>query len=132
MSLQVQPTDTVGQYHWTINYATTDNRPYLLKPVDTAKGLWAVDERNGIVLQQQWLGNKLTGAFAVQKTLIVNSYAVEGQKMVVEFYTLGATPSDSTGLGTDASPTVQNYRLKGYQRAVLYRQKPAPLPLRKK
>src|SRR5687767_486420 len=51
MQLRILPTDTAGQYTWQIIYGTEgkDNRPYVLKPVDTTKGHWVVDEKNGIV-----------------------------------------------------------------------------------
>ena len=48
MQLIIQPSDTTGQFTWQLIYGENnkDNRPYLLKPVDTAKGHWIVDERN--------------------------------------------------------------------------------------
>ena len=51
MQLIIQPTDTANVYTWQIIYGdkNQDNRPYLLRPVDTAKGHWQVDERNGIL-----------------------------------------------------------------------------------
>src|SRR5687767_6059456 len=60
MQLIIRPSDTIGHYTWQIIYGenNADNRPYILKPVDTAMGHWIVDERNGIVLDQYWVGNR--------------------------------------------------------------------------
>ncbi|HTE28457.1 hypothetical protein [Flavitalea sp.] len=65
MRLIARPADTSGQYTWQIIYGDQgkDNRPYLLKPVDTAKGHWTVDERDGIILDSYVHGNSLHGAF---------------------------------------------------------------------
>jgi hypothetical protein len=61
MQLIIRPADTAGQYTWQLIYGERgeDNRPYLLKPVDSAKGHWVVDERNGILLDAYLVGNKL-------------------------------------------------------------------------
>jgi hypothetical protein len=81
MQLIVQPTDTANVYTWQIIYGEKgqDNRPYLLKPVNTAKGHWQIDERNGIVIDQYFTGNRFTSAFTVQSTTIVDSYWREGK-----------------------------------------------------
>lgn len=124
MQLRIQPADTAGQYTWQLIYGEggTDNRPYLLKPVDTAKGHWVVDERNGIRLDQYWVGGRFTSAFTVQTTTILDSYWREGETLIVEFHSLCAKPVSTTGHGTDDSPTVSSYATKGYQRAVLRRE----------
>lgn len=123
MQLIIRPADSAGTYTWQIVYgdAGQDNRPYLLKPVDTAKGHWQVDERNGIVLDQYWVGNRFTSAFTVQNTTIVDSYWREGDNLIAEFQGLTAKPVAITGEGTEDSPTVQSYGTKSYQRAMMKR-----------
>jgi len=119
--LRVQPTDTIGQYTWQIIYgeAENDNRPYILKPADTAKGHWVIDERNGIVLDQYWLGNKFSGAFHIDPVTIVNSYWIEGNQLQIEFQTIATKSANKTGRGTEDAPSVDSYRISGYQRGVL-------------
>lgn len=121
MQLIIQPIDTANVYTWQIIYGDQgqDNRPYLLKPVDTTKGHWQVDERNGIVLDQYLIGNRFTSAFTVQTTTILDSYWREGKNLVAEFYSLTAKPVATTGEGTEDSPKVDSYGTKSYQRAVL-------------
>jgi hypothetical protein len=124
MQLIIRPADTAGQYTFQLVYGTKeqDNRPYLLKPLDTAAGHWVIDERNGIVLDQYWVGNRLTGAFTVESTTIVNSYRREGKTLVVEFHSITAAAVSKTGGGSPDIPPVQSYGIRGYQKAVLRRQ----------
>lgn len=121
MELHIQPGDSTGTFTWQIIYgaATEDNRPYLLKPVNPAAGHWQIDERNGIVLDQFFVGNRFCGAFTVQNSTIINNYQLTGDKLVVEFYSLAAKPLGTTGSGTEDSPKVDSYRVGSFQQAVL-------------
>lgn len=121
MELRIQPGDSTGTYTWQIIYGSTteDNRPYLLKPKDPAAGHWVIDERNGIVLDQFWVGQKFCGAFTVQNSTIVNNYWMEEGMLMVEFFSIGAKPLVTTGDGTAESPKVDSYRVGSYQKAVL-------------
>lgn len=121
MELKIRSLDSAGVYTWQIIYGKpeSDNRPYLLLPKDPAAGHFQIDERNGIVLDQFRTGNRISGAFTVGSTTIVNSYRLEAADLIVEFYSLGAQPLSSTGAGTEESPKVDSYRLSGYQKAVL-------------
>jgi hypothetical protein len=119
--LRVLPADSAGHFTWQIIYGAEekDNRPYILKPVDTAKGHWVIDERNGIVLDQYWIGGRFSGAFRLEAVTIVNSYWIEGEELMIEFYTISNKSPNRTGEGTDASPHVDSFRLGGYQKGVL-------------
>ena len=121
MQLVIKPADSANTYTWQIIYGDKgeDNRPYLLKPVDTAKGHWQVDERNGIILDQYFIGGRFTSAFTVQTTTIVDSYWREGDCLVAEFYGLTAKPVNTSGHGTEESPKVDSYGTRSYQRAVM-------------
>ena len=121
MQLIVRKADTAGQYHWQLIYGDTipDNRPYLLVPVDTAKGHWRVDERNGIFLDQFRVADKFICAFTVQSTSIVTSYYTEKENLIVEFYSFSSKPVQTSGGQSKDIPFVDSYGVKGYQRAVL-------------
>lgn len=123
MELHIRPADSAGQFTWQIVYGTAseDNRPYILKPRDAATGHWVIDERNGIVLDQFWVGEKLCGAFTVQNATIVNSYWIEDDKLMIEFFSLGAKAMVTTGNGSNESPKVDTYKIGSYQKAVLKR-----------
>ena len=125
MQLVIKPADSANTYTWQIIYGDKgqDNRPYILKPVDTAKGHWQIDERNGIVLDQYFIGGRFTSAFTVQTSTIVNSFWLEGKNLIAEFYSMTSKPVNSTGEGTEDSPKVDSYGTKSYQRAVMKRKK---------
>lgn len=125
MELRIQPQkDSIGQYSWHLIYGKgqEDSRPYVLKPVDAAKGHWIVDEGNGILLDQFWLGGKLSGSFSVQKTTILNSYWIEKGQLHIEFFSLSTDAISTSGEGTEESPRVLSYGLRGYQKAILTKQ----------
>lgn len=124
MKLRIGLGDSASNYTWDIKYGAKeeDNRAYLLKLKDPIKAHWVIDELNGIVLDQYWVGNRFCGAFTVAGNTIVNNYWMEKGKLMVEFFSIGAKPVSTTGKGTAEIPTVDSYRVGSYQRAVLTRQ----------
>jgi hypothetical protein len=125
MELIIRPADSTGNYSWQIIYGSPkeDSRPYILKAKDAAKGHWVIDELNGIVLDQYWIGEKLCGVFTVMGNTIVNNYRLENGMLLVEFYSFSARPVATTGNGTEDSPSVESYSIGSYQKAVLHREK---------
>lgn len=121
MQLKIQPADTTGQYTWQIIYGDegTDNRPYLLKPVDTAKGHWIIDELDGIILDSYVHGNSVHGAFTAQGNTIIDNYKIENGKMSGEFFTVKLSEKNISGKGTTEVPTVESYKIAGYQTGTL-------------
>jgi hypothetical protein len=125
MQLRIQPADSVGHYTWHIIYgdSSKDSRPYLMKAVDKNKGHWLLDERNGIFIDHYYFAGKLSCAFTVQNTTIINNCWREGEELIVEFYALSAKAVSTTGLNTDDSPIVNSYGVRSYQRAELKKSK---------
>jgi len=126
MELRIQAIHTPGSmdaWTWQIIYGseTEDNRPYKLVQKDTAGIHWAIDENNGIVIDQYWVGNKFWSVCTVQNSTIMNSYWMEKNNLVVEFYRISSKPIASTGKETEESPNVDSYRIGSYQKAVLKR-----------
>lgn len=123
MQLRIQPADSIGHYTWHIIYgdSSKDRRPYVMKPVANSKGHWLLDERNGIFIDHYYFAGKLSCAFTVQNTTIINNCWREGEKLIVEFYALSAKPVSTTGLNTEDSPIVNSYGVRSYQRAELRR-----------
>ena len=124
MQLLIQPSaDTAGHFTWHIIYndQSKDSRPYQLKPVDTLTGHWLIDERNGILLDQYWVGNRFSGAFSVSNATIVNTYYIEDDKMIVEFISYPLKSVRTSGKGNKEIPFVESYAVKSFQRAVLSR-----------
>ena len=123
MELRIQRRDTGWTWQLIYGSPNEDNRPYRLFAVDTGKSHWAIDEQNGIVLDQFFLAGRLSGAFTVGNSTIFNSYEMRGDSMIVEFNSLQAKALNSSGKGTEDSPRVESYRVKGFQRAVLRRKR---------
>jgi hypothetical protein len=121
MQIIIHSADTAGQYTWQIIYGdkNEDDRPYLLKPVDTAKGHWVIDERNGILIDQYWVGNRFSSMFTVQNSIIHDSYWIEKDKLIAEFYGISANPVTTSGTGTEDVPIVNSYSIRTYQKAIL-------------
>lgn len=124
MELRIQPADSTNKYTWNLIYgaATEDNRPYFLLPKDSSGIHWVIDEKNGIVLDEYWIGNKLCGMFTVMNATIISKYWLEGEELIMEMLTIGAKPLVTTGNGSKDSPLVYSYRVNGYQLARLRRQ----------
>ena len=134
MQLHIQPADTAGQYSWKIIYGDNgeDTRPYVLKAIDTANGHWVLDEKNGILLDQYWIGTKLYSVFSLSGVTIVNSYWREGERLMVEFASFPTKPVRTSGAGTEEVPAVESYPVRSYQKGILWREEaPQKLPLRK-
>ncbi len=125
MELRIHPADSANTWSWQIIYGkeTIDNRPYKLIPKDTSGIHWVIDENNGIVLDQFWVANKLSGAFTVMNNTIVNNYWIENDTLMIEFYSISARPIATTGSGTEDSPSVNSYKIGSYQKAELIRNK---------
>ena len=121
MQLIVRPSDSTNQYTWQIVYGNKgeDYRPYILKPVDTANGHWVIDERDGIVLDQYWTGSRLNGAFTVQGSTIINSYWIEEDRLMIEFFSISTKPVNKTGDSGKETPSVESYHVKSFQKAIL-------------
>lgn len=114
--LDVFPADS-GRYDWIITYGDSgqDRRPYTLIPVDTAKGHWAIDEGNGIVIDMYVTGNKVTSLFSVMGSVIQISYWKEGDELVMELFAYPEKEESQTGNGTEDSPSVKVWKFSGYQ-----------------
>lgn len=124
MELRVQPTDSAHKFSWQMTYGTPtpDNRPYTLVAKDTAKGHWIIDENNGIFLDQYWIAGRLSGAFTVQSSTIINNYWLENGQLHVEFYNISAKAIATTGKGDKEIPFVDSYQVRSYQKAILQKQ----------
>ncbi len=126
MELRIHEVHSPGSavsWTWQIIYGSEseDNRPYNLIQKDSTGIHWAIDENNGIAIDQYWVGNRFSGAFTVQNSTIINSYWMEKNKLMVEFYNISAKPVTASGKGTEDSPNVDSYKIGSYQKAILTR-----------
>jgi len=112
-------------YDWQLIYGDKgqDQRPYVLKAVDTSEGRWVVDENNGILLDGYWIGDRFICTFSVQGSVITSVYWLEHNALQVEMITHRAEAVRESGGADQRTPSVKAFPLLGYQRATLYRAK---------
>src|SRR3954454_8233659 len=76
-----------GKKTWKIVYGTGDKRrprPYELAPVEGKPGRFVIDEKNGLLIDYQLLGDRLYGAFTVDDSLVVARFERRGDGLHVE------------------------------------------------
>lgn len=123
MQLKITPIDD-KTWSWEIGYLVGegDIRKYELKSVNSEKNEWQIDEKNGIILSQVLLGNRLVGSFSIENSLIINSYEFNEGNITVEFYATQLKSEEKTGEGAETSPFVYNHKVGNYQKAILFKQ----------
>jgi hypothetical protein len=121
MRLNIQPETGESVYSWQLIYgdAAKDNRPYHLKPVDSAVGHWVIDENDGILLDGYWIGNRFISTFSVQGSTITAVYWLVGKEMHIEMISTKVAVSRESGKGTAEVPKVFSYPVSSYQKAIL-------------
>ena len=120
MHLEIQYLDDKS-YSWHIQYGTdsTGLRPYVLLLTDPGKGRYEIDEKNGIILPADLLGQKLISIFEVQDNLLVSQYEKIGDEITFSIYMSRKTQSTKTGGNADDIPPVSGYPIGIYQTARL-------------
>lgn len=128
MELVIAPTSDANTWDWKIIYdgqAGRQERPYALIVKDASKGLYEIDERNGIVLPQRLMGGVLRSQFEVMGSRIDASYELAGagtadERIVCELVSYRSDQSVTTG-GKDNVPEVQGWTPTTVQRVVMRR-----------
>ena len=131
MELHILPLDTVDRFSWTIIYGEDKEagaRKYQLQVIDRAKGIYAVDELNSIVLESYYRPNKLFSRYLVGEIMILITNEVRGDTMTFEVVAGGSEPVSSTGDTTlivdgESIPEVRTYPIGATQKATLTRKK---------
>jgi hypothetical protein len=126
MSLEIFPLETSGRYSWKIVYDTSA-RNYELVVMDSAKRQFAIDEKNGILLNCFYLGNQLISRFEVQGSLIDVTYTMRSpDEMTMELSAGDFNHHFSTGgiaVENDSIPAIKVYEVKNVQQATLRRRR---------
>jgi hypothetical protein len=127
MSLEMGPTDTIGLYKWHIIYGSDREkglRPYYLKTIDAAKGIYQNDEMNSIKMEAYLLGGKLFCTFSVEGNLLTSMQEKVGDTMHWEIVFGKEKEISITGnqvVKGDTISTVKTMPVIISQRAVLKR-----------
>lgn len=134
MELLIAPTEDPARWTWTIVYdgaAGRQERKYQLLVIDAAKGQYAIDEQQGIVLQAQLLDGTLHSFFVVQGVQLSTSERLVNagtpdEAIMVEMVTTRVDRFETSG-GKDGIPEVKSHRPQSVQLSRLTRV-PAPAP----
>lgn len=127
MQLHILPTDSSHKWTWKIVYAMKDRpkdeRSYQLIIKDKNKGYYAIDEKDGIVLDAFYLNGKLFSNFAIGDDEIMAIYYLEGDTLIDEMMATSTKSYHiSGGIGVNV-PFVSSFLVNGYFRAELKRVK---------
>lgn len=122
MELHILPIDS-SKWTWKIVYAPKDKprdeRNYELIVKDKAKGHYAVDEKDGIILDAFYINGNLYSEFAVQGTEILSIDRLEGKNLVVEMIVKPSKEIAVTGGTSEEVPPVSSYQISSQHKAVL-------------
>lgn len=127
VEIQKIDTSTSGRYTFGLVYGSREQdwRPYELAPVAPEKGVWRVDEKNGIVLDSYLCGPKFLCWFTVQGNRVLCTYELRGGEMLFEVYSgkeAAVSTTGNTKQGDEVIPEVQTFPFSFFQRAVLKKQ----------
>ncbi|RDK89244.1 hypothetical protein C8D94_1011128 [Marinirhabdus gelatinilytica] len=125
MELHLFATDTIGAYTYTLVYGEGTSkqvRDYSLVEIDAEKGLFQVDENNGILLDTKILSNKLYTLFEVSGNLLTTFITFEKDHLIFEIVFAPTSKKNVTHGNDEANTEVISYPITTVQRAVLKKQ----------
>jgi hypothetical protein len=127
VSLRIAPIPGDSAWTWrTVFNADTIRglRDYRLLVRDRARGLYATDERNGVILEETWIGGSLISVFQVGTQVLESRYTLVGDTLTHDITFWNATPTTTTrgsGANAEGGVAITTHRIAGRQRAVMTR-----------
>lgn len=123
MTLEISEQESTDRLKYFITYAD-DLRAYYLHAVDSAKGHYLLDEKNGIQIDTYLIGDQLISTFEVMGSLIHTRSYRTGSALQYEIVAGRIEPvsiSGDTIMGQDTIPPVQAFPFTVSQLATLTR-----------
>ncbi|MDX1904706.1 MAG: hypothetical protein SFU27_11150 [Thermonemataceae bacterium] len=118
MELHILPVDSL-RLSWTIIYDKSP-RAYELVAKEPSKGLFIIDEKNGIQMHAHLVGNTMISSFEVMESLLFSTYRLEKKQMIFEIISSSKKQSLQTGdIPEKEIPKVVSYPPMILQRAKL-------------
>jgi hypothetical protein len=99
-------------------------KDYRLIERDAATGRYAVDERNGVLLEARLIGDVLESVFEVGDQVLASRYQLRGDTLVHDLSWWPRTPSSrtsGTGPNGEGGMPVMSFEVRGRQRSVMTR-----------
>ena len=126
MEFHLNNTQKKDKYQYTIVYIVEGNRQernYQLLVKDMEKGLFEIDENNGIILSAQFTNGVLYSMFEVQGNLLTTTERFYEDKMEFEITFANKAQKVVSGNTNEETPEVISYPITVVQSATLYKQK---------
>lgn len=132
VELVIAPTGKPDRFQWTIVYESNEmrrqERPYELLVKDAEKGLYAIDEKNGIVIDAWFVDGALYSHFVVEGNRIsvverLTTGPTGEPEIVFELVTVADEDLRGSG-GEGGMPAVRAAAPRSVQRSVLRRVEP--------
>lgn len=119
MELHILPTDSAQKFIWKIVY-NQEPRNYILYAQNPEKGIFLLDEQNGIKMEMKLWQNLFVSTFEVENNLLVGTYRLQKKEIWFEILFYPKSNAQKTGnLPEQKIPEVVFYPSQVLQRAVL-------------
>jgi hypothetical protein len=108
------------RYTWQITYGTGVKklvRNYELFAKNQSAGHFAIDEKNGTLIDAWWLRDKLYSQFRVENRLLSTQYQRQGNRLYYELVV--SQPITSQAQGSQQQASFESYQLRSVQSAKL-------------
>lgn len=125
MEFHMQPTDSLGIYEYVIVYGKGEKqqvRDYTLMEKDAEKGIYTLDENNGIILECKVIENKIYFLFEVANSLLTTFITFNNTDLIFEIVATNTTQKIVSGGQDEETPEVFSYPINVVQKAILIKQ----------
>ena len=125
MEFHLLPSDKKGTYNYTIVYGKEkkrQERKYTLQEKDKEKGIYILDENNGILLDCKVIDNKMYFLFEVLETLLSTFVTFYDDYLIFEIVTTKISEKTISGGTNNDIPEVISYPINVVQIAHLNKQ----------
>lgn len=113
--LTVAPMPSSGEWTWKTEYLSSKMpmvKDYQLKTKDASKGIYVIDEGDGVELINYLFDNKLYCVFETQGITLTSTYELRGEELVFEV---------TSGKKQATKVEVTNFSVENLQKVVLKR-----------
>lgn len=121
MEFQFRKTDSIHKYDYWLVY-NNQPRKYSLIVKDSTRGLYEIDENNGIILPARFYEGTLYSWFEVQNNKVSSRLEFQDNKLFFEILFSNTKSKTTTGGVSEQIPQVYGYPISAIQKAVLIKQ----------
>lgn len=121
MEFILRETDSVNRFDYWLIY-NNQPRKYTLITKNSEKGIFEIDENNGIVLPARFFEDTLYSWFEVGKNKVSSRLAFDDRKLYFEILFSNLQNKTKTGGISDQIPNVFGFPISTVQRATLIKQ----------